>query len=930
MPKSLLFLVCLLGFSQYIPAQNIWTRRLPTGLHHVGLIRLSFQDGQYFAGGSIYFAQLDRLGSTTGFVRPVDVSIHIWSSTVQLHSANSGHPYFLLGRRQSNASSNFLLSEYRPGVGLVNETAFADTAGSLLKQLPIIPVDDSTFVVFGRKYYRKIKYSQTAGFTEEWAMPLNMAVESAFFHNGLFIVADALGNVKAVDEAGNTIWARHHAFSFRALKAVAGGFIGCGYTANDRAGLILLDDAGGAIWQKETDDREYWDVVATAGGFALTGESDSLQIVLALVDDGGNPLWSREYGLGTGGKLLQDPDGGFVVAARSAVPNGLTLIKTGPNGEAAPVEEAVLFNRHLESENLKVTLASSPSLFFDGYDPTLLTSADTASTLFAFAPWIGGYDGEQVLHLAADDYFVKNRREYRTGVTQGPARDFNRVWRVKREQIEKIRQDFGADQTLDQPPPFDVLTWPAKGNPHLRYNLGFEPVETDPALFPAPFEDVNNDGLYNVYDGDYPRIKGDQMAWWVLSDSTKHENSQGEVLGVDLAISVYMYGCPGLNPAGHSLFADFEVINRSDKSYVDTYMGFFADLELGCRYDDNLGSLPDVNAFYVYNADEYDENCSNASGSFESNIPVQSVAFTNRSLNHFITFDNPIIGTPNPGVTDPDLPIEFYRYLKGLWKDGSPISIGGNGYDPGSTSLSEHVFPGNPADPQGWSMCTADLPFADRRSIGSHGPFNFAAGDTFLVQIAFTLHPDIPHPCPDIFSLVKPAVAQITHWKNQGKLDVALALDPVVSLPAGQSVTLDPGPVPGASYLWSTGAGTRTIGVDQPGEYSVTVTAVTGCQIVQSTLVQAKTPAPEPPASPVWSFMPNPARDYVHITCPDCREEEFLVVLHNAQGAMLTTRQDPGPQVRLDIRNYAPGFYWLELWQRGQFLGSRKLVVGGQ
>lgn len=929
MKKTLLLLLSLIGTIHSATAQLVWQKKLPFTPQSVPFVRLTYDGEQYFIGSHNGFAQVDRLGSITGFFKQTTGTFPFWTSTIKKHSTTSGHPYFLVVSRQSPSSQTYSLFEHRPGVGKVNEKVFSDTSGAFSGKRPqMVEINDSVFVVFGRKYYRKIRYSQSGGFTEEWAKPLNLVVESVCFHNNLFILADAGGSALAMDEDENIAWSyADNSISFRSLQPVADGFIGCGHTTNNKAFIIKFNTAGVKIWEKESEDKDYYDIIPTPNGYAVTGESNTSNIMLALTDAEGNQVWKQEYGPGAGAKVLQDPDGGFVLATRSMTPVSFKLIKTDVQGLTAPIEDALVNNRRIETTGIQATFTPSPTLFFDGNDATFISPPDTVATIFTFAPWISGLDDNNNLHLAADDYSPGGNSDYRSGLALSGARDFHRVWLIAQSDIDHLRFDFGTDQTLDEFIPFDLLTWPAEGNPNLRYNLDFTPVETDLALFPAPFEDANGDGIYNVYDGDYPRIKGDQMAWWVLTDSTAHQRTHGEVLNVDLLISAYAYNCPQNGSVDKSLFVDFEVINHSATDYHNAYMGFFMDPDLGCYDDDNIGSIPDANTFYVYNADDFDGNCSGGVQGFGSDIPVQTVSFTNKSLSHFINFNNTAVGNPPPGTTDPDLPSEFNNLIQGKWKDGTPLTIGGTGYNPGSTNYTNYIYPGNPADPQDWSMCTVNLSYTDRRIMSSHGPFDFAAGDTFNIQLAFTLHPDIPHPCPDIFSLVKPAVQQISQWKNDGALDVSVDLGQVVNLPPGQSVLLDPGAVPGATYVWSTGASTPTITVTQPGEYSATVTPATGCQIVENVLVQLGTFTSLPAYTPAWSIRPNPASDFVTVECADCTDGTIQAVLRNAQGVGLLTLQGQNRQFRLETNNFPPGFYWLELRQHGKFIGSRKLVI---
>ena len=923
----------LLGIICSLTAQNIWHKVAPSLSSSANFCRFSTYDGQYLLSSNREFVQMDGLGWVTGYYKETSFGpTSFWTSVVKKETAPAGHPYFWVVRRSNPTStSDYVASAFLPGTGFVKEQTFADNLGAPTQARPVIvELNDSVFVAFGVEFARKIKYSESTGFTEEWAKPLNLVTTAAFKHGNQFVVADGSGIVASFDENMDFLWAQSHPVEFRSLKATAGGFIGCGkMTSGGGAVVIKLDDTGGEIWRKTTTDKVYLDIAGAAdGGFALTGESDSSKMILARTNFEGTQLWKQEYGKGVAFSVLQTQDGGFIVAGRETSPTTFHLIKTDAAGITSPAEEVFFNNRRVETKGVQATFEPSPSLFLTGNDATLISPADSAATILSFAPWIGGLDESNSLHIAAADYGFAGDIDYQSGLTNGKKRELNQVWKTSRDEIANLRRDFETDQNLDASVPFDLLTWPAKGNPHLRYNLDFTPVETDPALFPAPFVDANGDGIYNVYDGDYPLIKGDQMAWWMLTDSVEHKRTNGKVVGVDLLISAYALECPQNGSVDRSLFVDFEVINRSATNYHDTYLGFFTDPDLGCYVDDYFGAMPNNNTAYIYNVDNFDENCNGVQG-FGDKIPVQTISFINRSLDRLMYFTNSGVSDPPPGMAEPDLPIEFFNYLRGKWKDGTSLTTGGSGYDPNSTNYTDYVFPDNPSDPQGWSMCTENWPFADRRMITSHGPFNFSAGDTFHISVAFTFHPDIPHPCPDVFGFVKPTVEQISQWKNDGALDASVGLPEVVNLPPGQSVLLD-ATVPGASYSWSTGATTPSINTTQPGEYSVTVTAATGCQIVENVLVQLGTSTNQPAAAPAWKMQPNPAKDFVFVECAECVGGDLKAVLRNAQGTSLVNLHGLNRQFRLDTLGLQAGFYWLELWQKGQFLGSKKVMLAGR
>lgn len=601
---------------------------------------------------------------------------------------------------------------------------------------------------------------------------------------------------------------------------------------------------------------------------------------------------------------------------------GNTLfIKTDALGETAPTTLLNLRGRTIKTNYVQADFLPKTSLFFDGNDGRFVSIADSGiATIFTCSPHIGGYASDNTLHLAADTYSFSDNNDFRPGTAYAERRDFNRVWTVNREEIANLRRDFAKDNTIDELVPYDMLTWPAKGNPNLKYNLDFTEVTTDPNEFLAPFVDVNNDGIYNVYDGDYPLIKGDQMAWWVMTDSLSHTFSHTPPFVMDLLFSAFAYDCPQNGIIDRAIFLDVDVTNRSDKDYQDAYMGFYTHFQLGCTKDDFVGTIPDINSYYVYNQYADDAPCKVGEKTFGTQIPVQSVTFLNRKINHANTYLMPAFqGLP------PIHPNELYQVLQGKWRTGAPLTYGDLGYNPNSTDIANHIFPGNPANPEDWSLCTVDSPALKNILFASHGPFDFAKSNTFNVRMAFLLHPDIPHPCPDIFGLVKPNIEQLQQWHDDGSLSASVDLGQVVKLPPGQNITLDAS-VLGATYSWSTGASTPTITVNQPGEYAVTVTLTTGCQITDQVLVDLSALQLLPAQAPAWNIRPNPARDFILVDCPECLSADdtsWRTVLRNAQGTPVLATQG----LRVQARDLSPGFYWLELWHDARFLGSRKVVV---
>lgn len=124
-------------------------------------------------------------------------------------------------------------------------------------------------------------------------------------------------------------------------------------------------------------------------------------------------------------------------------------------------------------------------------------------------------------------------------------------------------------------------------------------------------------------------------------------------------------------------------------------------------------------------------------------------------MSSFTYYMNGSIGNWPNAMTDPQAgaPQEFYRYISGSWKDGTPFTLGGSGYNVGSTETIDYAFPDVPNNAAGWSMCTADLDFGDRRTLQATGPLRLDPGEVNELIIGAVWVPEIDYPCPDVTRL---------------------------------------------------------------------------------------------------------------------------------------------------------------------------------
>ena len=692
--------------------------------------------------------------------------------------------------------------------------------------------------------------------------------------------------------------------------------------SDSSAVLIKFSATGDIEWTKtySTDLVFNQLLIESDNSLTVTGQSKTLNILLRHLAADGTEIWRQTYEKGAGRAVLRRNDG-YVIAGQQ-LHTGFAM-RTDENGFSRPQERNLDPHKgRIATDQIKIIASPSPYLFYD-FENFITSPDDSLKNLFFSAsPWLGALDQDSLLHLAADTYAASGHSDYRTGFSGGPAADFNRVWRITSDQVNALKEDWADNCVLDRPVPFDIYSWPAKGNPNFTYNLDFTKTTTDKSHLPAPFVDTNGDGSYNPADGDYPQIKGDQMAWWMLTDDTLHTRTNGRPFIVDMGISMYVYDCPVYATSERTLLVDLGIINRSQNTYHQMFAGLWADPNLYCEKTPLEGSLASSNAFYTYGRDTAAVNCPVA-----DQIPnwVTAVSFVNQSLNKFICYNNGG-GNPTPpsGTDDPGIDSEYFNYMQGKWRDGTVPTYNGQPLD--------LVFPDNPAEPTGNAMCTNNYYplYHDRRMIGSHGPFNFAANDTFQLTIAFTYHPDVQEDCPDIFGTVKNDLDQLHNLVNSGALETPAHLPATVQLAPGQSTILDATVPDATAYEWSTGAATPTISVSQPGNYSVTITRVTGCTTTETVAIHGTAAVESFSSLEHFRLFPNPGNGQFSVDLEGAPREQIEFTLYNAIGQIQQIQNvdfsSGALRKTFDYSRLPAGIYTLRL-RLGQETLFRKVVI---
>jgi len=412
----------------------------------------------------------------------------------------------------------------------------------------------------------------------------------------------------------------------------------------------------------------------------------------------------------------------------------------------------------LDINNVRAKLYNIGGLFWRGSGAQYLVPKESGlGAVFASGIWVGGkVNGD--LRFAGSTY---GPWEYWPGpltaagtVTPAVCQTFDRFWKVN---ISDIRA-YNTDGTAAP----DLQSWP------IAYGAPFF-VDTNGNGRRDATLDANGDGTLDeprvelsitspgygtrqidLAGNERPDIIGDQGIWWVMNDKGgSHDWSEQPAIGLEVrALAFAFQTADALN---NTTFYRYQFIYRGTQDMTDSYIGIFSDPDLGDATDDFVGSDPSLGLGFVYNGDSFDANGygplppalgydffqgplvgNGAASSFNDGIDNDGDGDVDEegerlAVEKFFYFTNGGTVTSDPGTGE-----EAYSYMQGLWKDGTPLKEGGDGYNTNGPPV-DFAFPGDP--PRFWSEYNVDGTGrannpADRRFGVSSGPFTFKPGQT--------------------------------------------------------------------------------------------------------------------------------------------------------------------------------------------------------
>lgn len=373
--------------------------------------------------------------------------------------------------------------------------------------------------------------------------------------------------------------------------------------------------------------------------------------------------------------------------------------------------------------------------------------------------WIGGINTGGQLKLAAQtyrqqglDFWPGPLSVIDASVYSNDCYKYDYIWKVNTADVNNFVHNYnnGNVQNGTYTIPSDILSWPVRDTVSTNY------------ITNAPFVDVNHNGKYDPKnEGDYPLLKGDQSLFQIFNDNGNiHQSSGSSAMGLQFNQTVYGYNCDKVIQQYPELlnttFYHYKIYNKSQFNYYSSYIAFWVDGDIGTRTDDYVGSNPKKAYGFVYNGYNVDAVYGNQTpalgvlllkapkaqpfdGIDNDNDSIMDEPGEELLMPRIFYYNHATPTTTNNLVmTDPSNGVQFYQYMSGYWRDGSPFTCGGLAYG-GGTSV-HSVFTGSNSVTNdcsvSWTEKSSVNPVGNRCLLVCTGPIGIAAYDSLEIEYA--------------------------------------------------------------------------------------------------------------------------------------------------------------------------------------------------
>jgi hypothetical protein len=467
--------------------------------------------------------------------------------------------------------------------------------------------------------------------------------------------------------------------------------------------------------------------------------------------------------------------------------------KATPRGECANSESQI----DQEINNVRARLLAGGDCWWDFSNGLYVvpkvepgSGQRPVSSIFAGSVWLGGLDQGGNLKLACQDYRSGGQNDFWNGpltdngiTDEGTCKNWDKHFRVVGEEIREHLKNLSQGNLSPDLIPKGLRGWPAQGNIYFADVWGFDLPNTVQGL--AGFYDADGNNIYDPLAGDYPSIEiegcplnryPDEMIFWIYNDQgagAVHAVTQGKP--IQMEVQVQAFGYTTNDELNDMTFQRYKLINRATEPIDSMFFAMWADADLGCSEDDFIGCDTSKSLMYIYNQDNLDGSTGCSCGdvaTYCDKVPILGIDYfrgPKRQIDSAgtiiekeigmssFTYMNRGVGPAAPATLDPGAAAEYYNCLSGYFRDGTPYTYGGSGYNPDDPTAQKikYAFTEEPNNATGWSMCTANLPFDDRRTLQTSGPFRLNPGAVNELIIGIPWVADQDYPCPDMENLFR-------------------------------------------------------------------------------------------------------------------------------------------------------------------------------
>jgi hypothetical protein len=286
----------------------------------------------------------------------------------------------------------------------------------------------------------------------------------------------------------------------------------------------------------------------------------------------------------------------------------------------------------------------------------------------------------------------------------------------------------------------------------------------------------------------------------------------------------------------YTTFYHYDIFNRSSTTIDSFVKAMFVDVDLGNYADDRIGSNPGGGYAYVYNGDADDDGPEG----YGTNPPAFGVAVIASDTSFgkaskVMYYDNdsdPVDGNPRQ-VSD------YWNYMNGRFRNGSPLTYGGNGM--GGSSPADFFFPGtkDPLSRPDWSEITAGKIPGDRRFIIASPGMTIAPGGKSTVDFAFVYSRTTSAASP-VLDKLETDIARVQSWFRTQNFPGCTSLNGIATEERNhESVRLYPNPSSNSITIdLSQNMGFNADVLDLSGRLVYSFTAISGQPIHIGRLTQ--------------------------------------------------------------------------------------------